>query len=87
MGSFKYAFLAPILLEPKYRWVDANMQAFRPAFALAASLIALQGCAGINELAYGDLLARPPGAATVLPGEFIPRDGGSVAASFNQTQS
>ncbi len=62
------------------------MQAFWPAFALAASIFALQGCAGINELAYGDLLARPTNTVTGVRAEFMPREGGSAEVSFNQSQ-
>lgn len=48
--------------------VDADMQAIRPALFLAVSVLALQGCAGINEIAgntgRGGFVARN--------GEFTP---------------
>lgn len=58
--------------EPKIEWVDASMQAIRPAFALAAAMLTLQGCAGVNELAYGELF-RLPESNPVSSSEFVPQ--------------
>lgn len=58
--------------EPKIEWVDASMQAIRPAFALAAAMLTLQGCAGVNELAYGELF-RLPESNPASSSEFVPQ--------------
>lgn len=58
--------------EPKFEWVDASMQAIRPAFAFAAAMLTLQGCAGVNELAYGELFSLPE-SNSASSSEFVPQ--------------
>lgn len=60
------------------------MQALKPAFVLSTVLV-LQGCAGLNELAYSDLV-RPQASTPATSSEFVPQGYTGTPAVANQAQ-
>lgn len=61
-----------VYFENQMVWVDSDMQAVKPAIIATASLMILQGCAGLNGLTDGEF-ARFPVAERSSNQEFLPQ--------------